>query len=266
MKQRAFLATVLLLSAVGAVAAPARAAVPPGSAAPVRASRTGLILMPTTPRSHLTLVPANKRAQILWGPASRGPARAGTRVPRARTVALTFDDGPNAQYTPPILDILRKHRVKATFCVLGDEVGRHPQTTTRIVREGHQLCNHTAGHHDMARLSPAAARTQLLTAQQQIKKVSGVTPTTFRFPYGSSNPRARELVQDSELRDLRWTIDTRDWQRPSARAITARIVNHARPGDVVLMHDGGGDRTGTVKSLDATIGALKKKGFTFVLA
>ncbi|HEX8630027.1 MAG TPA: polysaccharide deacetylase family protein [Catenuloplanes sp.] len=262
MRQRAILATVLLISAVGAVATPARAAVPAG---PARAPLSGgPVLLPTAPRPQLTPAPGTQRAQMMWGPPSRGPARAGTRG--ARTVALTFDDGPNAQYTPPILDILRKHRVKATFCVLGEEVRRHPQTTTRIVREGHQLCNHTAGHHDMARLSPAAARTQVLTAQLQIKKISGVTPTTFRFPYGSANPRARKVVAEHKLRDLGWTIDTRDWQRPSARTITARIVNHARPGDVVLMHDGGGDRAGTVKSLDATIGQLKKKGFTFVLA
>lgn len=186
--------------------------------------------------------------------------------PPTRTVALTFDDGPSPRYTLPILDILKKHEVKATFCVLGDEVGRYPGTTRRISREGHRLCNHTRGHHDMARLSSAAARKQVLTAQGQIARVSGVTPTTFRFPYGSSNARVSAVVRSCKLRILPWTIDTNDWQRPAAKTITARIVNHVRPGANVLMHDGGGDRSTTVRSLDRTIRLLKQKGYTFVLA
>lgn len=190
------------------------------------------------------------------------PASAAAR----RTVALTFDDGPSPAYTLRILDVLKRHRVKATFCVLGDKVVQHPKTARRIRKEGHRLCNHTRNHPDMARLSSKAARKQVLIAQWQIRKVTGVTPTTFRFPYGSSNKRVRAVVRSCQLRSLGWDVDTRDWERPSAKRITARIVGNVRPGSVVLMHDGGGNRSTTVASLDSTIRQLKRKGYTFVLA
>lgn len=190
------------------------------------------------------------------------PAQAAAR----RTVALTFDDGPSPAYTLRILDILRQHRVKATFCVLGDKVVQHPRTARRIRNEGHRLCNHTRNHPDMARLSSSAARKQVLDTQWRVRKVTGVTPTTFRFPYGSSNSRVRAVVHSCHLRTLGWDVDTRDWERPSAGTITSRIVGNVRPGSVVLMHDGGGNRTTTVAALDSTIRQLKKKGYTFVLA
>jgi peptidoglycan/xylan/chitin deacetylase (PgdA/CDA1 family) len=103
-------------------------------------------------------------------------------------------------------------------------------------------------------------------AQREIHAVTGVTPTIFRFPYGSSSPRSRRLVSRLHLRRLGWDVDPRDWTRPPARQITARVVRHAHPHCVVLMHDGGGDRSHTATSLDATIKRLRAHGFRFVLA
>lgn len=197
-------------------------------------------------------------AGLVWG----SPAQAAA----VRTVALTFDDGPHPRYTPRVLDVLKRHRVRATFCVTGDNVGRYPHTTRRIRNEGHRICNHTRNHPDMATLSSAAARRQVLDTQRQVQRTTGVTPTTFRFPYGSSNARVRSVVRDCRLRILGWTVDTGDYLRPPARTITARVVGNVRPGAVVLMHDGGGDRTNTVNSLEQMIRQLKRKGYTFVVA
>ncbi|WP_412753685.1 polysaccharide deacetylase family protein [Krasilnikovia sp. M28-CT-15] len=220
------------------------------------------------PPGSTASTPASRRAvSAPHAPAAAGPVTAAQgRVHAARkTVALTFDDGPHPRYTPQVLNLLRKYHVKATFCIVGDNAARYPKLVRRIRAEGHRLCNHTRSHANMARLSNSAARRQITKAQQQIRAAAGVSPTVFRFPYGSSSARVRAIVRSCGLRNLGWTVDTRDWERPSARTITARVLRGARPGAVVLMHDGGGNRSHTVASLDSTIRQLQRKGYTFVL-
>ncbi|MEU4423790.1 polysaccharide deacetylase family protein [Actinoplanes sp. NPDC024001] len=192
-------------------------------------------------------------------------AQPAARKKSKRTVSLTFDDGPSP-YTPKILNILRRHRVKATFCLLGANVGDYRKTARRIVREGHRVCNHSRNHADFTTLSRSAARANVRKAQRKIRNVTGRSPKTFRFPYGASNSVTRAVVRGEGLRILGWTVDTRDWQGPPAAVITRRAVRDVRPGAVVLMHDGGGERGPTVASLDRTIRKLKAKGYTFVLA
>jgi peptidoglycan/xylan/chitin deacetylase (PgdA/CDA1 family) len=182
-----------------------------------------------------------------------------------RTVALTFDDGPSP-YTPAILAVLRRHGVPATFCMLGDQAQRYPAMARQVAVEGHQLCNHSRDHRDMARLSAKQARREVMAAERQIRDAAGVAPTIFRFPYGSSDPLARQVVHGYGMRALSWTVDPQDWTRPAASTITRRIVRHVRPGSIVLMHDGGGDRSHTVASLAATIRQLERHGYRFVLA
>ncbi|MEU4689407.1 polysaccharide deacetylase family protein [Actinoplanes sp. NPDC023714] len=191
-------------------------------------------------------------------------AEAGAQA-RSRTVALTFDDGPS-KYTPQILDILRRNDVKATFCMLGGNVGAYQRTAKRVVKEGHRLCNHSRNHPDFTTLSNSRARSQIVYTQNKIREVTGRSPKVFRFPYGSSNSRVRQVVRNRDLRILGWTVDTRDWARPGAKVIADRAVRGTRPGGVILMHDGGGNRTQTVAALDRTIKRLKAKGYTFVLA
>ncbi|RZU53165.1 peptidoglycan/xylan/chitin deacetylase (PgdA/CDA1 family) [Krasilnikovia cinnamomea] len=227
-----------------AMLVPGATAVPPGPAALTGASRRAVIPAPVTA-----------------APVTTAPATAAAR----KTIALTFDDGPHPRYTPQVLNLLRKYHVKATFCIVGDNAARYPALVRRIRAEGHRLCNHTRNHANMTRLSNSAARKQITTAQRQIRAAAGVSPTVFRFPYGASNARVRAVVRDCGLRNLRWTVDTKDWERPAARTITARVLRGARPGAVVLMHDGGGNRSRTVASLDSTIRQLKHKGYTFVL-
>lgn len=186
------------------------------------------------------------------------------QAPR-KTVALTFDDGPS-RYTPQVLDVLKRYKVKATFCTLGKNVGPYRATAKRIVREGHRLCNHSWDHPNFTTLSTSAARSQVTRTQKQMKAITGVTPQTFRFPYGASNSRTRAVVRGERLRILGWTVDTRDWSRPGAKTIENRAVGNTRPGAVILLHDGGGNRSQTVSALDDIIRRLQAKGYTFVLA
>ena len=184
---------------------------------------------------------------------------------RDKCVALTFDDGPSP-FTPAILAVLRRHHVPATFCLLGDEAQRYPTLARRIVREGHQVCNHSRDHRDMAQLSTKLARHEVVIAERQIRDAAGVAPTIFRFPYGSADRAARRVVRGYGMRALGWDVDPRDWTRPGAPVITGRIVRGVRNGSVVLMHDGGGDRSATVASLDATIRSLERRGYRFAPA
>ena len=199
-------------------------------------------------------------------PASAGPVALGPQTPRHdRTVALTFDDGPS-RYTADILAVLRRHHVRATFCMIGDEAQRHPALARQVILEGHQVCNHTRGHLDMSRLPTRHARREVVAAERQIRDAAGVAPKTFRFPYGSSDRHARQVVRDYGMRALGWDVDPRDWTRPAASTITSRVVAQVRPRSVVLLHDGGGDRSRTAASLDATIRLLQRRGYRFVLA
>jgi peptidoglycan/xylan/chitin deacetylase (PgdA/CDA1 family) len=182
-----------------------------------------------------------------------------------RTVALTFDDGPSPD-TLKILAVLRRNHVQATFCMVGVNVRRYPAIARRVRREGHQLCNHSRTHANLARLSRAGARAEVTGAQREIRAATAARPGLFRFPYGSSDAKSRKLVAGLHLRRLSWDVDPEDWRRPAPRRITARIVKHAHPRCVVLLHDGGGNRAGTAASLDATIRELRERGYRFVLA
>lgn len=205
---------------------------------------------------------AGKRGAAAWKPVA---ARQAKKPGRPRTVALTFDDGPSP-YTAQILKILRRHHVKATFCQLGGNVRDYRKVARKIVREGHRICNHSRDHADFTTLSRTQARANVRQSQAKIRSVTGRGPRTFRFPYGASNSATRAVVRAEGLRILGWTVDTLDWQKPPASTITRRVVRNVHPGAIVLMHDGGGDRSHTVASLDATIRKLKAKGYTFVRA
>ena len=201
---------------------------------------------------------------LLFTIGTGGAAQAVPALPN-RTVALTFDDGPSP-FTPAILAVLRRHHVHATFCMIGDEAQRYPELAHRVVREGHQVCNHSRDHRDMAPLPAKRARHEVVAAERQIRDAAGVAPTIFRFPYGSADRAARRVVRGYGMRALGWDVDPRDWTRPGAPVITGRIVRGVRNGSVVLMHDGGGDRSATVASLDATIRSLERRGYRFAPA
>ena len=207
-----------------------------------------------------TSAPRNTAAAITTSSAPPAGSTTGRK-----TVALTFDDGPST-HTPQVLDILKRSGVKATFCVVGDNAAHFKATMKRIVAEGHQLCNHSRDHANLPKLSDGEAEDEITDAQAQITEAAGVKPKTLRFPYGAGNDHLRRMAKKRHLRILGWDIDPEDWRKPPAATITARIVAQVRPGDVVLMHDGGGDRSHTIASLSGTITKLKARDYTFVLA
>ncbi len=179
-----------------------------------------------------------------------------------KRLALTFDDGPS-EYTPQVLDLLDKYHIKATFCMVGENVSWYPDTVKRIVADGHRLCNHSMHHDDLGLLSPAAARTDIQGDDAEIEKASpGATVTYYRAPYGDFGPTAKVAAQLGHT-PLGWLVDPDDWKMPGATVIAARIEQQLTPRAVVLVHDGGGNRQQTVDALKILIPKLISEGWTF---
>jgi cellulose synthase/poly-beta-1,6-N-acetylglucosamine synthase-like glycosyltransferase/peptidoglycan/xylan/chitin deacetylase (PgdA/CDA1 family) len=186
------------------------------------------------------------------------------------TVALTFDDGPDPVWTPQILDVLKRNHVHATFFVVGTQVVAHPELVRRIVADGHQIGVHTFTHPDLARLAPWQRSLELRETQLAVAGAAGVTTALLRPPYSSRN----DALDDADWSVLRQasaagyvtvlsTQDARDWRRPGVGRIVADATPRGHAGQIVLLHDAGGDRSQTVTALSTLIPRLKARGFRF---
>ncbi|WP_246278588.1 polysaccharide deacetylase family protein [Phytohabitans rumicis] len=183
------------------------------------------------------------------------------RTTGTKRVALTFDDGPHPEWTPKILDQLRAARVRATFCLVGTEVRKYPALVARIVREGHTLCNHTWHHElDLGTKPPAEIKANLEATNREIRKaVPGAKIKFFRHPGGKWTPAAIAVARDLGMISLDWDVDPQDWAKPGAKAVHDRVIGAVRPGSIVLLHDGGGDRSGTLGACPAVLRDLKRR-------
>lgn len=193
-------------------------------------------------------------------PASAAPLDL-KRKTGTEAVALTFDDGPHPAWTPRILDELRAAKVSATFCVVGIQAERHPDLIARIVREGHTLCNHTWRHEfDLGTLPKSKIRANLERTNQAILRAApDARIKYFRHPGGMWTPEAIAVARDLGMVSLHWDVDPRDWEQPGAEAIRNRVLKQVRPGSIVLLHDGGGDRSGTLRACKALLPELKSR-------
>ncbi|MFI6784226.1 polysaccharide deacetylase family protein [Micromonospora sp. NPDC050276] len=175
-------------------------------------------------------------------------AHATTGTPR---LALTFDDGPDPRYTPQVLALLRQFDVRATFCVVGENAQNHPDLIQSIVRDGHTLCNHS-WHHDvgLGARSADAIRSDLLRTNAAIRAAVPDAPIVwYRQPGGAWTYPVVSVARQLGMTPLHWSVDPSDWDLPGASKITATVLTQAEPGSVVLLHDAGGDRQGTVDAL-----------------
>ena len=175
-------------------------------------------------------------------------------------VYLTFDDGPHPVYTPQVLDVLARHDAQATFFVLGSLAQAHPDIIERIAAEGHTVANHTWNHEDLAGLPRDAFDETVRRTQAQLGELA--TPC-LRPPYASTDAYTQEWAASHGLSLMMWTVDPSDWRRPPAAEIADHIVRRAVAGAVVLLHDGGGDRSNTVRGLDMALERLSGRGLSY---
>ncbi|WP_319459937.1 polysaccharide deacetylase family protein [Micromonospora sp. RTP1Z1] len=173
-------------------------------------------------------------------------------------VALTFDDGPDPQYTPQVLALLREYGVKATFCVVGENAERNPDLIQEIVAAGHTLCNHSWNHDlTLGKRSPDVIRADLLRTNEAIRAaVPDARIAYFRQPGGAWTRPVVSVCEELGMAPLHWTVDPSDWTTPGAGKITAAVMTETGPGAIVLMHDAGGNRTGTVQALHSLLPEL----------
>ncbi|MFQ3578145.1 MAG: polysaccharide deacetylase family protein [Verrucomicrobiia bacterium] len=176
-------------------------------------------------------------------------------------IALTFDDGPHPVHTPKLLDTLGRERVKATFFVLGRLVEQYPEVARRIVREGHEIANHTWSHPNLAKMSDAAVERELTRTSAAIFKATGVRPTSMRPPFGAFTQRQRSWVKSHlDLYCIMWSVDPLDWKIRNAESVRSKLVGGAHNGAILLAHD---IHPTTVQAMPGTIRQLKDRGFQF---
>ena len=195
-------------------------------------------------------------------------------------IALTFDDGPDPEWTPQILDILKEKHVKATFFVIGANAEANPGLVLRMYNEGHEVGDHTYTHPNLSDTPNEMVRIELTATQRLFEALTGHSMRFFRPPYlGDAEPQdADEIVPVEIAQDLGYTtvgehIDPADWELPGVNAIVQRtlnqihnpIVDYRGAVSIVLLHDAGGDRAQTVAALPILIDKLKAQGYQFVL-
>jgi len=198
----------------------------------------------------------------LFGPTLR-------RLPRAGALGLTFDDGPNPTITPRLLDLLDRYHARATFFLVGKHVRATGGLAREIVARGHTLGNHTDTHPKLIWLSPQRIREELERCQDSIAEATGCCAAWMRPPYGFRGPQLDRVVRRGGWSGVAmWSLTGYDWNPQPAQPVIRRL-RRARPGDIVLLHDGdhralGGDRTQTLGALEYWLPRWRDAGIDFV--
>lgn len=175
-----------------------------------------------------------------------------------KKIALTFDDGPDSEYTPMLLDGLAERKVKATFFVIGKQAEQQPEIMQRLVKEGHLIGNHTYNHVDIRHMTESAAKEEILKANEVITKYTGEEPCFLRPPFGNGSSR---LEKDIEMIQVLWTIDTMDWACKNEAKICNTVYREIKENSIILMHD---EYPSSVRAALSIIDQLKKEGYEFV--
>lgn len=194
----------------------------------------------------------------------KSQAKAIAKTTSYQPIALTFDDGPWQNSTSQVLNILKKNNVKATFFVVGKQVQNHPQLAKQIVAEGHAIGNHTWSHQ-YHQYSPSTAAHELDKTAELLYKTTGVKTALFRPPAGILTNGLVAAAHQKKYAVIMWSVDSKDWRsrHTKPQIMVDNLLKEAKPGGIVLLHDGGGDRSNTVQALPQLITELKKRGYRF---
>ena len=181
-----------------------------------------------------------------------------------KVVALTFDDGPHKTHTEQILNLLDQHDAKGTFFIVGQLAEKYPEIVRRMYESGHEIANHTYTHPYTKSVSKVMEEIQ--QTSDSLYGITGFSPTLFRPVEGYYTERlVNEVAREGyKLVMWSWHLDTEDWKNPGVNNIVNKVLNGVEQGDVVLFHDGGGNREQTVHALEKIVPELKKQGYTFI--
>jgi peptidoglycan/xylan/chitin deacetylase (PgdA/CDA1 family) len=171
-----------------------------------------------------------------------------------KVLFFSFDDGPDPAWTPKVLQVLAKYGAHATFFELGAMQTAHPGLREQVLAAGNTIGSHSITHPQLTAITPARRHHEIF---------DGPKSTCFRPPYGASNPKVRADIKAAGMVQVLWDVDPRDWARPGTTAIVHNIMTHAHNHNIILMHDGGGNRAQTVAALDKVLPLLKAQGYSF---
>ncbi|MGZ0147648.1 polysaccharide deacetylase family protein [Kribbella sp. WER1] len=183
-------------------------------------------------------------------PRPTGPIKQG----HGKVVYLTFDDGPDRVWTPRVLAMLTKHGAHATFFMLAEHARKFQDLVDQVRAAGDAVGNHSVSHPKLTKLSAASLHAQI---------VNGIQSRCFRPPYGATDHRVLTELHRDGLQQVLWDVDPRDWSRPGVAVIVKRVLTAVKPGEIVIMHDGGGNRAETVAALDQILSTLSARGYSF---
>jgi peptidoglycan-N-acetylglucosamine deacetylase len=183
--------------------------------------------------------------------------------PRKREVALTIDDGPGP-LTPRFVETLRRLHAPATFFIVGQQLNDFEQGLRDEIRAGFAIGDHTEQHANLSSLPARQQNKQIQDAALRIRSYGVPYPRLFRPPYGAFNRQTVTTLRGHRMLAVLWTVDTGDFARPGTKAIVERAVQGAKPGAIILMHDGGGDRSQTLAAVPAIVHRLRARGYTLV--
>jgi peptidoglycan/xylan/chitin deacetylase (PgdA/CDA1 family) len=218
--------------------------------------------------------PASSSGPASSSPTPAAPVAAGPPLPPDPTgpdgaltdtgngnVALTFDDGPNPDYTLQVLALLRQYKIHATFCLIGEQVQEYPDLVRAIVADGHTLCNHSWDHDEqMADKSADYIRSEIQRTTDAIEAASpGAVVRYYRQPGGNWSPTIVQIAREMGMSSLDWSVDPQDWTVPPAATIESAVSSQTQTGSIVLMHDGGGDRSHTITALGVLLPSLEQR-------
>lgn len=176
-------------------------------------------------------------------------------------IAMTFDDGPNAQLTPKLLDMLKGRGIKATFFVVGKNVEEYPDIVRRMAAEGHEVANHSWSHPALTKLGAEGFRKQIESTNDAIAKATGKRPVLMRPPYGATSAILnRRLSEQYGLKVILWSVDPLDWKYRNSNRVFSYITQNTQPGSIILTHD---IHATTVAAMPATLDSLLAKGYKF---
>jgi peptidoglycan/xylan/chitin deacetylase (PgdA/CDA1 family) len=182
-----------------------------------------------------------------------------------RAIALTMDDGPHPVYTPQVLEIFRHYNIKATFNMIGSQVGANLSLVREVSAAGHTITNHTWDHADLTHYTYAQVCSEMDRCNDALANANQ-HPTIFRAPYGNWAAPVFQACAARNLRAVDWSVDPRDWDTAhvDTQQIVDNVMRHTRPHDIILEHDGGGVRRNTVAALKIFIPRLLDEGYNFV--
>ncbi len=188
--------------------------------------------------------------------------------PNKKWIALTFDDGPNPEYTPKLLDILKKYDIPATFFLIGKFAAHNPQLVKRMQAEGHSVGCHSYFHHHAWLMPPFISYLDMMRTYKTIEKILGHAPKWYRPPWGTFNLFSLIWAKKLNLFPAYWSIEAQDWAaKTTVEHIRNTVVSKAQPGSIIVLHDNRGAEGAPEKTIEALpyiIETLQKEGYKFV--